>query len=328
MLRIYGLSALLLSLLLSACTGPRETVRDEEAGRVKAVTAPTQAEVYHIEAGDQAHPAVSPDGNLLAYQSNVDGNWEIYLQPVVGGTPMKLTSDSGSDEDPVFSPDGTQLLFTWAPAGPEADQPRDIYLINRDGSGRRPVIQSPADDWAPVYLPDGSGFLFLSDRNDSNPDPQARFRTLYLYSFAGGELQEPFAGLQITGSSWDERRHDYLVTGREGWFWADSSLTICDTLVTPSRLAVSAGVIPAGGDAPEAICFGEREEHRRQLFRVNLASGAEFPLTATELDARWPVLTPDGETLFFCAKLADDPASVFNLYRLQLTTPAPAPATR
>ena len=68
-----------------------------------------------------------------------------------------------------------------------------------------------------------------------------------------------------------------------------------------------------------AFCFGEAEEGVRRIYLLNLESGAVSPLTKKSLDARWPAVTPDGGSLFFCARSSEDPTAVFNLYRLQLS---------
>ncbi len=42
---------------------------------------------------------------------------------------------------------------------------RDIYLLATDGSGEIPLVEHPADDWAPYWTPDGNRIVFVSDRS-------------------------------------------------------------------------------------------------------------------------------------------------------------------
>ena len=308
-----------LTLSLVACSGSRQAVKEEIASTSSSVNIGTDgtAELYHISAGDQAHPTVSVDGNMLAYQSNIDGNWEIYLQAVTGGTPVRLTDDTGSDEDPAFAPDGQKLLFTWSSPDCNGGGQRDIYIIDRDGENRRAVVQSSADDWAPRYLNDGSGFIFLSDRGSSAEAETERNRTLYHYSFVDESIT-PLAGSStFTGAAGSVDNDSWLLTTRDGWY-RTSSLTVRDTLQAPSQLLVQAGVEPLPGSESLAVCFGEAVQGERRLFLVNFQSGSASPLTEPKLDARWPALNPDGTLLYFCAR-EEDPAAVFNLYRLSLT---------
>ena len=44
--------------------------------------------------GLESQPAVSPDGRWLAFTGQYDGGTEIYLMPVAGGPPRRLTSDA------------------------------------------------------------------------------------------------------------------------------------------------------------------------------------------------------------------------------------------
>ena len=43
--------------------------------------------------------------------SNRDGNQEIYVMDADGSNPTRLTNDAKRDEDPDWSPDGTQIAF-------------------------------------------------------------------------------------------------------------------------------------------------------------------------------------------------------------------------
>ncbi|MCH9015601.1 MAG: PD40 domain-containing protein, partial [Gemmatimonadetes bacterium] len=49
----------------------------------------------------------------------------------------------------------------------EGSEKRDIYLLATDGSGEVPLVEHPADDWAPYWTPDGHGIVFVSDRSGS-----------------------------------------------------------------------------------------------------------------------------------------------------------------
>ncbi len=51
-------------------------------------------------------------GGLLIFESNRDGNWELYLLDVtVGGDPVRLTNDPGNDVNAFWAPDGSAVYF-------------------------------------------------------------------------------------------------------------------------------------------------------------------------------------------------------------------------
>src|SRR3954471_166334 len=47
--------------------------------------------------GEKSSPVFSPDGKLIAYSAQVDGNTDVYLLPIEGGIPKRLTWHPGAD---------------------------------------------------------------------------------------------------------------------------------------------------------------------------------------------------------------------------------------
>lgn len=64
---------------------------------------------------DPAHdlmPAISPDGQRVAFASNRAGNWDLYVMASTGGQAVQLTSDTSQEVAPSWSPDGRKLVFS------------------------------------------------------------------------------------------------------------------------------------------------------------------------------------------------------------------------
>jgi hypothetical protein len=59
---------------------------------------------------DEARPAVSPDGQWIAYESNLSGRWEVYVQPFPALTTRWQVSTDGG-ESPTWGPEGHELFY-------------------------------------------------------------------------------------------------------------------------------------------------------------------------------------------------------------------------
>ena len=106
--------------------------------------------------------AWSPDGSRIAFQSNHDGDMDLYVMSADGGNVRQLTGvepDADTyDEGPTWSPDGHQLAFT---SGPD-NLHGDIHIMNADGSNVRRITFNDAPgtnmardespDWQPIPI--------------------------------------------------------------------------------------------------------------------------------------------------------------------------------
>src|SRR5271167_2395141 len=52
------------------------------------------------------YPVFSPDGKKIAFSSNRHGSYDVYVIPVQGGKPTRLTFDSADEYVNAWSPDG------------------------------------------------------------------------------------------------------------------------------------------------------------------------------------------------------------------------------
>ena len=93
-------------------------------------------------------PAWSPAGDRIVYVS-ADGNDEIYTIGTDGKNPRRLTMNSWEwDKHPSWSPDGTQIVF-WSNRETGRGQ---LWVMNKDGSGQRRLLDSPYNDWDPIWV--------------------------------------------------------------------------------------------------------------------------------------------------------------------------------
>ena len=116
--------------------------------------------------GYEGEPTFSPDGRTIAYVSDRDGNFEIYLQQIDGGPAINLTRDPADDVQPAFSPDGREIAFVSSRAGgtpvvhASPGSPHvggGIWIMPTLGGAPRRIV--PKGNF-PTWTPDGAGIVY------------------------------------------------------------------------------------------------------------------------------------------------------------------------
>ena len=105
------------------------------------------------------HPAWSPDGTRIAFESARDGNEEIYVMNADGSGLARLTNNPAWDGGPAWSPDGARIAFS-----SNRDGVSEIYVMNTDGTNVARLTSGPGDGW-PAWSPDGTKLAFESYRD-------------------------------------------------------------------------------------------------------------------------------------------------------------------
>ena len=111
---------------------------------------------------NEGRPSWSPDGRTIAYGSDRDGDWDIYLAPIADADNPLLNLTAGSpadDRNPRWSPDGTRIAFE-----SDRDGDVDVYLAATDGSAVTAVAPDAATERLGDWAPDSSRLVFSSDR--------------------------------------------------------------------------------------------------------------------------------------------------------------------
>jgi Tol biopolymer transport system component len=114
-----------------------------------------------------AHSAYPGQNGKIAFETNRDGNLEIYSMNPDGTGRVNLTNDLAEDTDPVWSPDGTRIAFVKASEGH-----RNIYVMNADGSGQTNLTPGPVttglgnEGTHPTWSPDGSRIAYVTSNGD------------------------------------------------------------------------------------------------------------------------------------------------------------------
>jgi len=110
-------------------------------------------------------PLVSPDGTQVVYSLGTYDAEEnriltdLWMVPLAGGTPRRLTAHKASDGTPDFSPDGTRLVFV---SKRDTDKAAQLYLLPLSGGEPERLTDMPMDVATPRFLPDGKRIVFAS----------------------------------------------------------------------------------------------------------------------------------------------------------------------
>ncbi|HSA95901.1 MAG TPA: PDZ domain-containing protein [Acidobacteriota bacterium] len=113
--------------------------------------------------GAEMMPAFSPDGRLIAFSGQYDGNYDVYIVPAAGGVPKRLTWHPSPDLVQGFTPDGRSIVFV---SGRFSNNRAYSQLFTVPvGGGEASLLKVPYASKAAIS-PDGRAIAY-------NPFPEA-----------------------------------------------------------------------------------------------------------------------------------------------------------
>lgn len=107
--------------------------------------------------GFESNPAFSPDGKLIAFSAEYDGNVDVFVVPVEGGVPKRLTWHPYPDIVRAFAPDGTSVLFA---SHRSVFTNRHFQLFTIPIDGGFPANLKLPRAYRACYSPDGSRMAY------------------------------------------------------------------------------------------------------------------------------------------------------------------------
>lgn len=149
--------------------------------------------------GYDAEATMSRDGSRIVFTSVRDGDLELYAMNRDGGDVRRLTHEPGYDGGAFFSYDGSKIVYR--ARHPEAAEElaeyraflaeglvrpsrMEIWVMDADGTNKRPLTDNGAANFAPYFFPDGERIVFASNMHD----PRGRNFDLYSIRIDGTEL--------------------------------------------------------------------------------------------------------------------------------------------
>lgn len=240
---------------------------------------PVAKERYGIERylniRSAASPALSPNGDRVAFLTNITGTPQVWMVGAQGGWPEQMTFYSDRVDFVRWAPDGSGLIFAKSKGGDENAQ---LFWLAPDGSEIRALTNDPTvrhnfGGWSR----DGKKISYASNKRDRN------FFDVYVMDVATGReelVYQQDGSNQPVDWSFDNR---YLIVSHENEKLSlDNDLYLVDTqtkqatLLTPHEGAAEFGNVnftPSG----HSIFFGTND--KREFYSL-----AEMNLTTRKVD--------------------------------------------
>jgi len=155
-------------------------------------------------------PAVSPDGQTVAFMSDRDNDPEIYTMGIDGSNPRRLTHSPGRDAHPSWSPDGKHIVFQ----SPRGDSQPQIYTMDADGANPVKLTNNGMFSGVAVYSPDGSQILY---QVNASPSLDSAHWQIYVMRSDGSGQRN------LSHNAWNDQVPRWSADGARILFFSDAS---------------------------------------------------------------------------------------------------------
>ncbi len=221
---------------------------------------PTRTVSFETTQGTQMNVDVSPDGATILF----DLLGDLYTVSRSGGSATQLTSGMALDLQPVFSPDGSRILFVSDRSGNE-----NLWMIDADGSNPRAVTTERGDFHFddPEWSPDGD-YVLVRRNEAGSPNAGRQPWLIHLSGGTGMALDDEARGL---GFRWGPNGRHVYFRGTEG--------------------------------AGATSIRGNGLPRPAQIMRLDRNTGDIAPITGVPSGAARPAISPDGEWMVYVADM-------------------------
>ncbi len=224
----------------------------------------------------------------LVFNSNRDGDQEIYTSKIDGQGLLQLTNNSASDTSAEFSPDGQKIVFVSNRSGPS-----EIYIMDSDGGNQQAITSNGVEAEHPSWSPDGLKIIFYAAIGGNND--------IYSIDLNGSNQT------RLTTESSQERYPAYSPDGtkivyrsRQG---VNTHLVVMEangsskvTLYSVSNAYLEA---PQWSPDGQAIYFHSNSSGSYDIYRFQLSNSEVTQLTDDGFLNERPFPSADGKSIYF-----------------------------
>ncbi len=278
-------------------TPPSQTPTQTSTSTVPAATAtatptPTKSPVPST-ATSSPIPSLPSLPGALAFESNRDGNPEIYANNPANASIFRLTISQGIDTQPAWSPDRAYVAFTT-----NRDGNNEIYVINADGSYPVNISNNPADDQYPTWSPDGQWIAFTSNRDGNQEIYAVKLDGTGLHNITnqpGDDFQPSWFTVKRFFSS---EEYIVFVSNRSGNNEIFSMKTDGSEQTNLSHNPAN-DFYPSGSPQGDRIAFSSNRSGNSEIYVMNTDGTAVFNLTSNPAEEINPSWAPDARWIAF-----------------------------
>jgi tricorn protease len=220
----------------------------------------------------ETFPRFSPDGKLIAFSSDRHGNNDVFVVPVTGGIPTRLTFHSGNDEVLGWTRDSKQILFRATRGDGSFPSVATMYQIPASGGLETSLPMDRAAYGA--YSPDGATLVY-------NRHPGAWTRQHYRGSAAADLWLMNVRDQSFRPLLQDERYSRFWpMWGSDGAIYYVADPLPDDKNVKPGSPGVRKSV--------------------KNIFKIPSAGGQPVQVTKHSSGLLyWPAISSDGRTIVY-----------------------------
>ncbi|MBI3792939.1 MAG: PD40 domain-containing protein [Gemmatimonadetes bacterium] len=228
---------------------------------------------------------VSPDGKTIVF----DVLGDLYTIPITGGKATRITSGAGWDQQPRYSPDGTQIAFV-----SDRNGSKNVWIANADGTRARALTKSERINFSsPIWSSDGQYVI------------AARTGQLWLFNKDGGTGTQltglrPEGAAAPAGGAPTPSHYGAAPASDPRFLWVNVSGTVPPVLANGTHAGLAASVEEELEE--QAARSNARRLGQYQVAQFDRETGRTLIRTHETDGAFRPVASPDGKWLVYAVR--------------------------
>ena len=275
--------------------------------------------IYQVFSITQAKPiitSISGDGSKIAFHSNMDGDYEVFVVNSDGTGLTQLTDNQATDRDASISGDGSKIAFD-----SDVDGDSEIFVVNIDGTGLTQLTNNTTTDWLASINGDGTKIAYSGSFGG---EPGSGDFFVVNSDVAGLTQLTPCSPHSYPSISGDGSKIAFDGWGKGGWkifvFNSDGTgLTQLtqDMVIDDYHASIS-------GDGSKVACHSyDYMDGDCEIFVVNSDGTGLTQLTDNQATDVYPSISSDGTKIAYTSDVNGDYEIFVSINGVSMPLPTP-----